>query len=594
VLFNRIISLFVSAVLTFSGFQFLSPDEFIDSFFETVFGIPFTSSSINGDFFNDITENDIEVIGTDFGIVRNRMVIAVEAESSFGEKHDFFKKENLKVIGWCAPVDIYIVKCEQSDNSSIKKECDRLLENDLIKLAKPLTVSRNEPQGTPNDQYYLFDELEESDWDELNPGGSEAWLEMVDARQAWDYEDLFKSVKIGVVDSGFSRNHPELNGKIKFPSFWAKLINYPDYHGTHVAGMIAANRNDGIGVAGLCSHATLVCYDWDTLFTWSTDLSPLFGLVAIVKAGAKVVNFSLGKSASIKDISGKSVNNAIENDATIAYHYMSSLIKKGYDFLCVQSSGNGNNSGDPIDAYYNGIFCGITEDGDYSDISDVPNEEILKRIIVVGSTSYDSVKGYVQSDFSNVGDRVDIVAPGENIISTTTGKTYTYLSGTSMSTPVVTAIAGLIWSVNPDFTSEQVKNIILENNYRISKVNGSLSDESEKIAREIPIANANMCVMEAIYETYSDYGVVSGVVDLKGEKNATVSFNGRSYTVFSNGVFFFVAKSGSGTLKATLSSGEELLSKEITVNSKQLCMVDDSVESVNFLSESGTLELLSK
>lgn len=577
---DKIISVIISTVLTFSGLQFLSPYELIDTFYEAVYGLPFTSSSINGDFFSEITENDIEVIDEYSGIVKNRMVLILKSGMSFSEKHNFLKSENLKAVGWCSPVDVYVVSCSQTANAAIEKECSRLMNNESIRLALPLSVTKNAPQGTPDDQYYLFDGLEECNWDELNPDGSEAWLEMIDARQAWDYESYFNPVKLGVVDTGFSKNHPELKGKITFPNFWQKLINIPNYHGTHVAGIIAASRNDGIGVAGICSQATLLCVDWNPLIQWNSNLSVLFGFVAEVKAGAKAVNFSLGKAQNAESDYLEAMNNVIESDASLTYYFMASLLEKGYDFLCVQSTGNGDCYGVPIDAYYNGLFCAIKEDSDFSDLSDIPVSEMLDRIIVVGSTGYETGRGYFQSDFSNVGECVDIVAPGEEILSTMTNKSYIYLTGTSMSTPMVTGVAGLIWSINPDFTAKEVRDIILSSTDRVSVKSRDLIEASDSIARDIPVLNAKLCVEEALRRTDSDMGTVIGKVDLNGEKNAIVSFGGKEYTAFSDGSFRFVSKAGTGVLKVILPDGTEIASSEITVTAGEITEFSDEEPTV--------------
>lgn len=577
---NKIISIIISAVLSFSGIQLLSPDELIDTFSEAFFGIPFSTSSIKENFLSNIEEADIEIIGRDSGIVKNRIVVITKSGISFGEKHKFFKNENLKAVGWCAPIDIFVVSCKQADKNAIDKECRRLMKNENVKLALPLSVSKIISQGTPNDQYYLFDDLEKCNWDELNPDGSEAWLEIINARQAWDYESYYKPVKLGVVDMGFSTRHPELKNKITFPNFWKRILNFPDVHGTHVAGIIAANRNDGIGVAGICSHATLVCADCTPPLVWNANLSVLFNFVAIVKAGARVVNLSLGKSQNAESGQLEAMNEVIKADETLCYYTMARLLEKGYDFLCVQANGNGDGFGIPIDAHYNGIFCSLNENTSFPELSDIPVSEMLNRIVIVGSTTYDAENGYHQSIFSNVGECVDIVAPGEEILSTMTDESYVYLSGTSMSAPMVTGVAGLILSINPKLTSKEVKEIILSSTDRVSKKLGYLTPESDAVARDLPILNAKLCVEEALRRTYSDMGTVSGTVDLNGEKNAIVSFGGKEYTAFSDGSFSFVAKAGSGVLEVTLSDGTKLLSCEITVTAGETTVVSSQEPTV--------------
>ena len=100
----------------------------------------------------------------------------------------------------------------------------------------------------------------------------------------------------------------------------------------------------------------------------------------------------------------------------------------------------------------------------------IDDEKVKDRIIVVGSVRTSdavSLKSYIQSNFSSDnGDRVDVYAPGENIYSTVPtdydASGYEFMSGTSMASPFVAGLAGLIWEANPNLTPEEIKQIIIE------------------------------------------------------------------------------------------------------------------------------------
>ena len=174
-------------------------------------------------------------------------------------------------------------------------------------------------------------------------------------------------------------------------------------------------------IAGICDDARLVCVDWmpDSLQFWNTDISILFGFSTLVKAGAKVVNLSLGSSGS-KTSNSMGFIEAVFETAITSY-MMASLLSKGYDFIAVQSAGNGDYFGDPVDASVNGHFCALNEDNIFVGTKKVSADDILDRIIIVASARNNEDGTYTQSSFTNVGRTVSVAAPGEDIYSSVVG-----------------------------------------------------------------------------------------------------------------------------------------------------------------------------
>jgi subtilisin family serine protease len=189
-------------------------------------------------------------------------------------------------------------------------------------------------------------------------------------------------------------------------------------HGTHVAGIIGAVGNNGIGIAGVnlkVSMMTLKFIDDDGYGTVADEI--------------KVIEFARNNNVRIMNMSfGGYEYSEIEKLA----------IKSSTDILFVAAAGNeiNNNDNSPL----------------YPASYDLPN------IISVAATD----KNDNLASFSNFGIRsVDIAAPGVNIYSTFPGDTYRSFSGTSMSTPVVTGVAGLILASNSGLNPIQVKSRIL-------------------------------------------------------------------------------------------------------------------------------------
>ncbi|MEI6579114.1 MAG: S8 family serine peptidase, partial [Eubacteriales bacterium] len=416
------------------------------------------------------------------------------------------------------------------------------------------------PDYTPNDPFEGVNTGVDR-WDESNPGGGTWWLESINARNAWGYSSYFSHMNIGIVDSGFDTAHPDLTGKIVFPSSMLAKQNIPGAHGTHVAGIIAAQGNNETGICGICQDATLTCVDWEPEEgqVWIEDLRIIFGVGYAVKAGAKVVNLSVGSSVSIPKGKPSYPKLWMNTEAALVSFYMGTLINRGYDFLVVQSAGNGDSNGNAVDTFNNGSFCCITEKNSLSKLAGVPTKDVLDRIIIVGCARNLGNNQYVQSSFSNVGSRVSICAPGSWVYSCSTADNnyYQYMSGTSMAAPVVTAVASLVWSVNPLLTGPQVKSIVCsEANTRYEVPATSDRFWSETPYQSYRLVNAKLAV-EAAIKTTHNVGIVAGrVVDSVGnpkacEIKAVCGETEYSFCSDSDGYFDFILPPGESVINLT-------------------------------------------
>lgn len=557
---NRIISAIMSLVISITGIAYSSFNGMIDSLTEMIFGIPYSAEAIKADFFSDITMGDIETEDGKNGYINNKIVVFINQETSFADKLGFFNSCGGKLVGWSTPADLYVIEYGEMKYDAITAKCDRLSLDDAVELAVPVTVSRYSPNATPSDDFGYLNITEE--WDEIDPDGRNWWLEAIDARQAWDYSEYLGEIDIGVIDAGFDTNHPDLSEKIFFPSERLANRNYQDSHGCHVAGIIGASHN-GVGIAGICDNSDLICVDWlpDLLQFWISDLAIYFGFSSVVKAGAKVVNFSVGSASSKVD--NDSPFSEREITPRVYSYLMSSLLAKGYDFVAVQSAGNGNESGLPINAENNGLFTPINENNVFTGAYGYSADEILGRIIIVSAAENRGNGQYVQSFYSNVGSTVSIAAPGDDIYSCSTDGEYEYMSGTSMSAPVVTGVASLVWSVNPDFTGPEVKEIVCSSTDSIAKINNRAPYVFEDLEiMEYPLVNAKLAVEEAIRRTDGSTGTVVGAVD--GEA-AEIVFDGVSHTIYSDGTYSFVTAEHSGNAVFFDKNGERLGSIYLTV-----------------------------
>jgi cell wall-associated protease len=197
-------------------------------------------------------------------------------------------------------------------------------------------------------------------------------------------------------------------------------------HGTHVAGIIAANSENNFGAKGICQSCKIMSIravpEGD-----ERDKDVANSIRYAVDNGAKVINMSFGK--------GFSSNPAVVKEA-IAYAQ-----SKGV--LLVHAAGN--------DAENNDIDENFPNDnkGEYGDVW-----------LEIGASSW-MRKPKMLADFSNYGkEEVDVFAPGVAIYSTTPENQYEAFDGTSMASPVAAGVAALVWSYYPNLTAQQVKEII--------------------------------------------------------------------------------------------------------------------------------------
>lgn len=243
-------------------------------------------------------------------------------------------------------------------------------------------------------------------------------------------------------------------------------------HGTHVAGIIGAERNNGIGVNGVANNVAIMSIravpNGDE---YDKDIAR--GIRYAVDNGARIINGSFGKSFSPN---AQWVYDAIKYAAD-------------NNVLFVHAAGN---DGADLDNPVNANFPN-------DQVNNGP--EIADNVITVGALNPKYGSELVAS-YSNYGKiNVDIFAPGTDIYSTYPNNDYEYSPGTSMAAPGVAGVAALVMSQYPSLTAAQVKKIILQSGLPIkTKVvlgkNTGKSASLDEISTSGKIANAyNALVM---------------------------------------------------------------------------------------------------
>lgn len=247
--------------------------------------------------------------------------------------------------------------------------------------------------------------------------------EVIQMEEAWDYTLGDPSTVVAIVDTGLNPQHIEFGTPvIAGYNFLNNTTNYRDDHGhgTHVAGIVAAQMNNSIGTVGICPQCSLIVVkvlNQDNYGRWSTVSK---GIVYAVDNGADIINLSLGSDES---------SHAIES--AIAYAHEN-------DVLIIAASGNERSGID----FYPSAFADV--------------------IGVSATNDYD--EHWV---LSNYGNNIDLSAPGYMIYSTggeenfADNDAFSYMTGTSMAAPHVAGIAGLLLSQSANRTSAEITQILL-------------------------------------------------------------------------------------------------------------------------------------
>ncbi len=295
----------------------------------------------------------------------------------------------------------------------------------LLKNGKSLGVDYVSPRST-----FQIDSMQTSDaiglegvpndprWDE------QYGPQIIRANDAWSQISgpPTNPIIIGVIDTGIDYNHPDLDAVYLPGGYdWVNDDNDPmddNDHGTHVAGIIAAEINNSLGIAGVAgfgpSYVRVMAEKVFTSYGGGSDDVIAQGIVHAVDFGIDIMSNSWGGGPS--DIIAEAMEYARDNGVII-----------------IAAAGNG--FGPDADQHY---------------------PSALPYVISVSSTDRNDQLSF----FSSYGYTVDVAAPGSDVLSSIIGGDYAEFSGTSMATPHVSATAALMLLKQPDLSPFEIRTLL--------------------------------------------------------------------------------------------------------------------------------------
>ena len=337
----------------------------------------------------------------------------------------------LKILGAKSIHGTYkdVFKIIDVPEGSMKTIIQALQKNPDIEYAEPNHTVK--AFSIPNDEYYSFQ------WN----------FSIINLEKAWDYS-TGEDITVAVLDSGINSHGRDgfglrlLNGYNALISRESRWEDF-NFHGTHVAGTIGQETNNGTGVAGIAFHAHLLPVKVLNRMGFGTIASVASGIRWATDHGADIINMSLGDSEGAQTL--------LE---AIDYAY-------GKGVLLVAASGN---------------------DSSAAELNPVSYPAAYDHVLAVGAVDYTSSRSF----YSNGGPELDVVAPGGDLENDVNSDgyadgvlqetfveylgfsgfaidwNYRYLQGTSMAAPHVTGVAALIKSLHPAWGPDEITEALIQ------------------------------------------------------------------------------------------------------------------------------------
>ena len=443
-------------------------------------------------YYSEVSDEDIQV-DEEANFVDSQLLLTVADGVPKDEIENMIKANDGSVVGYISITNDYQI--EFNDGKTLD-ELNAIVEewesNENIEAVTLNYASRREMLSVDYTKDPWIDAKKSEDtsgmkWDENNPDGSNWWAEAIQMPSVWEMDEEFEPVKVGIIDTMFDIENEDLqdafaenwnaqedeDGNCNVTELYQNDSRNTVYsHGTHVAGLIAAKAENGFGIAGVSQNAELYGYSYMSasaesavMNQWDDLFETKYAMALMLEKGVKVINLSLGDGEMIVAAQNgvEKALDALDKWSTSYEQFFSKCLNQGYDFLLVHSAGNDNG--------HNWVTCEMSEEHpygyetaegnaikginqpiyhvEYDVFAAIENEEVEPHILIVGAAE-NHMGDYSIALFNNIGEQIDVYAPGVDILSDLPSNITGLKTGTSMAGSIVSGIASLVWGINPD------------------------------------------------------------------------------------------------------------------------------------------------
>lgn len=280
-------------------------------------------------------------------------------------------------------------------------------------------------------------------------------LDAIKVKDAWDYSFGNEDIKIAIIDSGFDLEHEELKDRYTNPynvitksNKVSPVDNQP--HGTHVAGIAVAERDNGFGIAGVVPNCKFIPIQVDAGYGFVTSTALIDAVLYAIHQDADVINMSL--ETLIDPMIGNLPLSIQEELIRHSFKGQEEFWDQIYEMAeknkttIVMAAGNSN------------MLVGIS-----------PMQRHPLGIKVNALDEYDN-----KARFSNYGAYSTLSTPGVNVYNSFPNNEYNVLDGTSMASPIAAGAVALLKSLQKDLSTREIIQILQKTGKKISDKNGEV------------------------------------------------------------------------------------------------------------------------
>lgn len=393
------------------------------------------AGSIN--FFLPVNEKTLRSSGA-LSYMGDELLLLPAEDCTYIDMERFCRPRGLQIVGHVELCGLYQIRLPQVYSlEELRTLADQMQQEDEIELAALNAVWTPAWNALPDDPWGG-----NQIWDGAVSGADNWGVVAIGAPFCWENFEP-DPVRVGVIDSAFEARQQDM--VYEELSFNEGAVSS---HGTQTASIIGAVHNNGLGTTGVAENCRICGFAIPGRCSVPELLSAIAELAA---KDVRVINLGQGYEETI-------ISRALAGDqeileayyvqtATIIERGLTRMLEKGYDFLLVQSAGNGV-GGQSTEARWNSALTYLEDAG------------IRSRILVVGAAGINGDGSYYQAPFSSGGARVDLLAPGVEVFCAVPGG-YGRISGSSPAAAHVSGVCASVLAARPELSCDQLRDLVV-------------------------------------------------------------------------------------------------------------------------------------